>query len=315
MIQKLHKTKINDLDEKGRVVIAVNAFGNEDSDGDISVNGSFAKTLKENFGRVKWFLNHNRNLLLGVPIEGKEEGAYLKMTAQLNMEKQVSRDVYSDYKLYAEHGKTLEHSIGVDAIKRDASDSHKVTEWKLWEFSTLTAWGANENTPLLAIKSNESVAEKIAFLEKALKVKEYSDERLKKIEDTLAQLVKEQKGEHIVTCPYCGKEFDYNSLREITAETQVLESARRYAEWILNDTVYDEMQKLEPEIQTQVMQIIESKKDIDSFVAYVRCPQCWASVTRAMVKQTEPPAGTLQKEESRLATFNLKSIHKIITKV
>ena len=114
MIRKLHKTKVNDVDEKGRVVICVNAFGNEDTDGDISVQGSFTKTLKENFARVKWYLNHNQNILLGVPIEGFEDANYLKMTAQFNMNKQISRETYEDYKLYAEYGKTLEHSIGVD---------------------------------------------------------------------------------------------------------------------------------------------------------------------------------------------------------
>ena len=32
---------------------------------------------------------------------------------ELNMKKEVSRDTYEDYKLYAEHGRTLEHSVGV----------------------------------------------------------------------------------------------------------------------------------------------------------------------------------------------------------
>ncbi|MDR1673222.1 MAG: hypothetical protein LBS09_07175 [Bacteroidales bacterium] len=119
----------------------------------------------------------------------------------------------------------------------------------------------------------------------------------------------------MVACPNCGKSFDYNAYTEVSVEAQVLDAANRYAEWILSDTVYDEMQKLKPEIQEQVMQIIESKKSIENFISYVRCPNCWAKVTRGTTKQTEPPYGTPQKEESRLATFDLKSISQIINKV
>ena len=43
IINKSIATKANDVDEKGRVVIAVNAIGNEDSDGDISMPGSLTR--------------------------------------------------------------------------------------------------------------------------------------------------------------------------------------------------------------------------------------------------------------------------------
>lgn len=154
--QKQFSTQIKALDEKGRVLLAVNAIGNTDSDLDISMPGSFTKTLKENFSRVRWFLNHNTTQLLGVPISGKENNGYLEMEAQFNMKKQLAIDTYNDYKLYAEHGNTLEHSIGVQAIKYDINNDtgiRKVSEWKLWEFSTLTHWGANEDTPMIGIKN------------------------------------------------------------------------------------------------------------------------------------------------------------------
>lgn len=170
--QKYYQTKAESLDQKGRVLIAVNAFGNEDSDGDISAAGSFKKTLKENFDRVRWFLNHDTTLLLGVPVKGFEEGGYLKMEAQFNLEKQIARDTYEDYKLYAEYGKSLEHSVGLQAIKYTIDQNKQtrtVTEWKLWEFSTLTHWGANSNTPLLGIKSADEL------------LKGLSDEQVKEI--------------------------------------------------------------------------------------------------------------------------------------
>jgi len=182
--QKQYQSKIDGLTDKGRVLIAVNAFDNEDSDRDISKPGSYKKTLKENFNRVRWFLNHDTTKLLGVPIEGKETGQYLQMLGQLNLEKQIARDTYEDYKLYAEHGKTLEHSVGVQAVKfsiDNDSGIRTITEWKLWEFSTLTSWGANENTPLLGIKSMDELKDLITEMSNNSR---YSDDRKRAIENT-----------------------------------------------------------------------------------------------------------------------------------
>ena len=51
-----YKTKANDVDdEKGIVTVAVNGIGVKDSQDDISMPGSFNKTLKENIGRMRWF--------------------------------------------------------------------------------------------------------------------------------------------------------------------------------------------------------------------------------------------------------------------
>lgn len=188
MLHKYCKSRVEDVDEKGRVVVAANAFGNEDADGDISMEGSFQKTLKENFSRVKWFLNHDKSILLGVPIEGVEAYPYLRMVGQLNMKKQISRDTYEDYKLYAEYNKTLEHSIGVNPMKRDAKEKQRVLEWKLWEYSTLTSWGANENTPMLGIKSYEDIPGCLDWLELKMQKGNYTDAKFKQIEQQLSIL-------------------------------------------------------------------------------------------------------------------------------
>lgn len=181
---KSYKSRVKDVDEKGIVVVAANAFGNVDSQNDISMPGSFSKTIRENFDRVKWFLNHDTTQLLGVPITASESPNYLEITGQLNLKKDIGRNAYEDYKLYAEYGKSLEHSIGVDAIKYDIKDNiRKVTEWKLWEFSTLTNWGANPNTPMLAIKSD--VSEHIKWLELSMKKANYTDEKFREIEKAL----------------------------------------------------------------------------------------------------------------------------------
>lgn len=204
---KSFKSQIKDLDQKGRVVVAANAFGNIDSQGDISTYGSFSKTLKENFERVRWLLNHDTTKLLGVPIEGTETQNHLQIVGQLNMEKEMSRDVYADYKLYAEYGKSLEHSIGVDPIKYDIQGQvRKVSEWKLWEFSTLTAWGANPQTPMLDIKSD------VEWMNIQLNKGDYTDEKFKEIEKQLRilkSLITEPESSTPVTEP-----IDWKSLSD-----------------------------------------------------------------------------------------------------
>jgi len=180
------ETKILDVDDKGQVLVAANAIGNVDDDKDISMPGSFKKTLKENFARLKWFLNHNTSLLIGVPISGEEKMPYLEILGQLNLKKELSRDVYEDYKLYAEHGRTLEHSTGLEAIKWEMDrDVRRVHEWKLWEYSTLYSWGANPNTPMLGIKSAKSVEDAIDWLELTLKKGNYTEERQKRIDQQI----------------------------------------------------------------------------------------------------------------------------------
>lgn len=180
------KSQIKDIDQKGVIVVAANAFGNIDNQGDVSMQGAFKKTLSENFSRLKWFLNHDKEKLIGVPIEGTEDGSYLKLTGKLNLNKELGRDVYEDYKLYAEYGKTLEHSIGVDAVKYDMkSDRREVAEWKMWEYSTLTAWGANEKTPMIALKS---MNDELDFLNIMLRKGDYTDERFKEIETQINKL-------------------------------------------------------------------------------------------------------------------------------
>lgn len=186
---KTFTTQIKDVDGKGRVLVAANAIGNVDSDNDRSMPGSFNKTIKENFHRVKWFLNHDTRMLLGVPIEAKERSAYLQVLGQLNMNKQISLDIYEDYKLYAEHGRTLEHSIGVEAKKSKMVDHiREIFEWAWWEYSTLTSFGANSDTPLLDIKSVDDVYEEIKLQETRLKKGKYSDKKFKEIDLYLHQL-------------------------------------------------------------------------------------------------------------------------------
>ena len=84
-----YKTKANDVDEKGIVTVAVNGIGVKDSQNDISMPGSFNKTLKRKYWSDALVLNHRTDQLLGVPLNGKETEGNLVMVGQLNLEKQI----------------------------------------------------------------------------------------------------------------------------------------------------------------------------------------------------------------------------------
>jgi len=288
------QTKTNDVDEKGRVTVAVNRTGIEDSQGDISMPGSFDATLATDINRMKWLKDHDVTQLLGVPLEGSEKDGDIIMVGQLNMEKQLCRDVYTDYKLMAEYGRTLEHSVGVIAVERDKADRRKVKQWKMLEYSTLSFLGANPCTYLVDIKTATParVKEAIEFLQKALCQPEYSDYRLKDMDKHLSLLLKKLNGGRIVTCPHCGHVFDYDEMEEHTFESQVLDYANQYVDWVVSDTVYDHIQQLKPEIQTEVGNVLEAikaagmpinQKSITSVMSWVWCPNCWSRVYSSLI--------------------------------
>lgn len=286
------QTKTNDVDEKGRVTVAVNRTGIEDAQGDISASGSFDKTLKNDISRMKWLKDHDVTQLIGVPLEGKQIGDDIVMVGQLNMDKQISRDIYTDYKLFAEHGRTLEHSVGVIAKERDKKDPRIVKEWQMFEYSTLSFLGANPCTFLVDLKSASrgQVKSAIEFLQNALRQPEYSDHKLKNIDMELNLLLKSLNGGTIVKCPFCGHEFDYDSEQEQTATSQIRDTLSMYVGWVMDDVVYEHVQELEPQIRAEVMSILDSfkgkkedltEKAVLDMLSFVRCPHCWSRVYRS----------------------------------
>jgi hypothetical protein len=67
------------------------------------------------------------------------------------------------------------------------NEVRKVTEWKWWEYSTLTSWGANERTPMLEMKSMDLLPD-LAFLELKIKKGNYRDETYIGIEKSIARI-------------------------------------------------------------------------------------------------------------------------------
>lgn len=180
---------LKDLDEKKGVVIAyANAYDFKDADGDISAYGSFEKTVKDNFKRIRVLKDHNPREMIGVPLSIDTKDRFgLLTTTQFNMEKPLGRDMFTDVKLMHENGLNAELSIGYKVMKRDERNKSLITEYKLMEYSFLSSWAANELSTVQGIKSIKSVYGIMELIEKAYNL-DYSDERLLQIENILKSL-------------------------------------------------------------------------------------------------------------------------------
>jgi HK97 family phage prohead protease len=178
--------QLKDLDEKGIVTFYYNAFNNEDADREIAVKGSHSKSQTENRNRIKHFKNHNKYMTPGVIKEMGEDqfGAWAR--SQLILDSTLGRDTYAEYKA----GAITEHSFGFDVLDeaRDEKGIRLLKEFKIWEVSSLNAWGANEMTPVTDIKSLFDATD---LLEKLLKLQKgtFTDEKLIQIENKIKELL------------------------------------------------------------------------------------------------------------------------------
>ena len=186
---KQQSYELKDFDEKLGVVKAyANAYDFKDSDGDISVKGSFNKTVKDNFKRIRVLKDHIPTVSIGIPLEFDTSDNYgLLTTTKFNLKKEVSRDMFTDIQLLKEHGLNAELSIGYEIVKRDEKNRARITEYKLWEYSFLSSWAANELSVVQDIKSIKSHYGIMELLTKAYNLP-YSDTRLTQIETILKSL-------------------------------------------------------------------------------------------------------------------------------
>ena len=183
---------LKELDEsKGIVTAYANVYNVKDSDGDISAFGSFEKTVKENFKRIRVLKDHNPTLMIGVPLEINTKDTYgLLTTTQFNMKKDLGRDMFTDVKLMHDSSLNAELSIGYKVISRDSKNKSIITEYKLGEYSFLSSWAANELAVVQGIKSVKSHYGIMELIEKSYNL-DYSDNRLRQIENLLKSLTNE----------------------------------------------------------------------------------------------------------------------------
>ena len=183
---------LKDFDEsKGVIKAYANAYNNTDSDGDISMFGSFEKTVKENFKRIRVLKDHNSTMMIGVPLEIDTMDTYgLMTTSQFNMKKDMSRDMFYDVKMMYDNNMNAELSIGYQVMQRDSKNKSMITEYKLFEYSFLSSHAANELATVQDIKGINSFYGIMEIAQKAYNL-DYSDTRLRELETILKALSKE----------------------------------------------------------------------------------------------------------------------------
>ena len=181
--------EIKDFDEKQGIVKAyANAYDFKDSDGDISAKGSFVKTVQENFKRIRVLKDHNPTQSLGVPLEINAKDNYGLLTvSKFNLNKEISRDMFTDIQLLMDHGQNAELSVGYEVVSRDEKNRSIIKEYKLWEYSFLSSWAANSLSVVNDIKSLENHYGILSIIEKSYNLP-YSDTRLREIETILKSL-------------------------------------------------------------------------------------------------------------------------------
>lgn len=165
---KDYKSEVVDVAEKGIVTIAISRFDNEDLGGDIVRKGAFVKTFKEGGDRIKHYIDHlmKQAYNVGLPVKMYETDTHGVVESALNLEKQIARDLYADYKFFNEHGKSLTHSFGYETIKGKARQrGEEIFEVKMYEYSTV-GLSMNPETPMLDLKAFDDYTQLEAYLRK-----------------------------------------------------------------------------------------------------------------------------------------------------
>lgn len=196
------RLQIKDVDgKKGIVTGYFSDFNSIDSDGDIIKPGAFQKSISQNGPqsskpRIKHLLNHDSSKPLGVLEVLKEDTKGLYYESRLG-----THSLGVDFIKMVDSGLITEHSIGFQTIKynqlkpwnewKPGEAAKELTELKLYEGSSLTAWGANMNTPLTGLKTEQKVRkinDRIDILIKSLRDGTFSDETFDLLEIELKQM-------------------------------------------------------------------------------------------------------------------------------
>jgi len=196
--------QVKDVDSKSGIVTGYfSAFGMMDSDGDIIMPGAFKRSIQdwgpEGKGRIKHLLNHNPSQPLGKPLVVKEDSYGLYYESKIG-----SHQLGKDFIKMVESGLISEHSIGFKTLREQkGTEANEIYDVMLFEGSSLTAWGANENTPLIGMKGMkniEKIQDQIKFFEKFIRDSDVTDEtidlcliKVKQLAQTIEQMTSSTK--------------------------------------------------------------------------------------------------------------------------
>lgn len=189
-ITKSLRTSVQDVNEaKGIVTIQITQFDKFDSDNDRMLKGAFTKTWSE--GKQVHLVDHKMGLatFVGLPIKKDAENGIIE--SQLNLSKQIAKDLLADYTFSHQHGRSLQHSHGFMAVAGKYSKNEKggrdFSEVKQFEYTT-TLFGAVSDTPLYGIKSEQDAQDLLNLLSLKISKGNYTDEYGRLLEKEIERL-------------------------------------------------------------------------------------------------------------------------------
>ncbi len=160
--RKAFKFNLESIEDGGEFSGYAAVFNNVDNGGDVIEKGAFAKTILEDFDRIKILSQHqDYELPIGKPLELREDDKGLFIRAKIS-DTQKGRDIQTLLK----DGVLNELSIGYDAIDfyydgeaPNGEPLRHLKELRLWEVSVVT-WAMNEFAQIEEVKS---FAERLQF--------------------------------------------------------------------------------------------------------------------------------------------------------
>ena len=163
ILKTYKKSEIEGIEKEGIVIISIAGLDNKDADGDIIRKGAFNKSILERMKKIYHLVDHQWSFqkMIGTPLKIYEQENKLIAQSKLNLNTQLGRDMYEQYKFFADNGRSFEHSVGfaVPEGKQGFDEELKaniIKEVKLFEYSTVLL-GANPNTEIIDIKSLEKL--------------------------------------------------------------------------------------------------------------------------------------------------------------
>jgi len=163
-----------DVDTSRRYVSAYyTAFDNVDADGDIGRKGMTLKSIAENgpksaSPRIKHLLNHDITQPLSRLTDMGEDNFGAFYAGEVG-----THNLGTDYLKMVDSGLITEHSYMLQPKRTNKiAAGNELLEVKVWEVSSLTAWGANPLTPFIHVSKSLSKEDRIKYLNNKIKAVE-----------------------------------------------------------------------------------------------------------------------------------------------
>lgn len=146
--------EVDETDATGEFTGYASVFDNVDLGNEIVERGAFARTINSSKGKVPVLWSHNPYIpAIGQGLEMEEDKKGLLIKAQLNLDQQLARDVYSNMKKGITNGLSIGYDIIVDEWDKRNS-VHRLKELKLWEYSVVT-FPMNPKARSTSVKRND----------------------------------------------------------------------------------------------------------------------------------------------------------------